>query len=183
LNDIEEDPFEQAISLLRTAQALHLQMESPITLPAEVLLDLMIDAALQLRQEFQEGLAYWQDRSNPTLEFCERPLKILTPPTLTFKGRWRNSGIWETLPDQLGNVAQKRTYKRREHTSNPKLVNFFTQLAELLVKMKHDHQLPKDLYSKEEQPRRHPTSKISPETFWYLKRRKDHPRSVNTRQQ
>lgn len=167
--DLDENRLKAWIEILQTALKMGYSSSS---LPADVLLDVMIDGCLQLRNQSQaEGL--WSSRSNATLEFLERPLKLKS-------GGF--SGVWSTIPDSLGNVGQKRRQPRPEKMTNPALPKFFDELAQLLVNVKRTHQVPQNLYSCVHEDRRHKPSKISPETFWYLKRRQGRLRENRQRQ-
>lgn len=165
---LNEKELDRTIDLLLTAKTIGFSISH---FPADVLLDVMIDAALQLSNELNKEGSLWKPRGNPSLQFLEKPLKFRL-----HEGGVRFSGVWTYTPDQLGNVAQKRTFPKSESAYSPPLSEFFRKFAASLVEMKRTHRLPKDLYSKGKKRSGNPTSKISPSTYWYLKRRKDHHR-------
>jgi len=122
------------------------------------------------RIKLEEGP--WTEISNPSLEFLEKPLKLRTG---------ARSGIWATNPDALGNVAQKQRNEAPDTMTDPSLPKFFDELARTLVEIKRLHHLPHHLYCEEGKARRaQPAKKITPETFWYLKRRKNRLKKHNT---
>lgn len=150
--------------LIETLQSALKTGYSLSSFPAQPLLELMIDASLQLGNLAEEG-GPWTEVSNPSLEFLEKPLRLRSG---------RLSGIRATIPDLLGNVAQKRRKPAVQMMTDPKLPKFFKELASTLVQIKQTRKLPTHLYCEEGERRRdQPVKKITPNAYWYLKRRKD----------
>jgi len=166
---LNEDRLKELIEILQQAIETGYSLSSPI--PADLLLEIMIDLCLKLRNQAREE-GPWREMTNPTLEFLEKPLKLHSG---------ARSGIWATTPDSLGNVAQKRRPERRETMTHPALSKFFEELAEMLIKLKRTHYPPRHLYCQEREERRtQPANKISHQTYWYWQRRKDHLKKHNT---
>lgn len=180
---LEETALDELIETLQVAKQIGFSLSH---FPAEVLLDVMIDCALQLKNQFREGAGFWKDRINPELQFLEKPIKLHKPERRTWlidASSGRREGYftsqlsdswWGMISDELGNPQQVRIHKTSEQTASPQISKFFKDLSQTLVKMKLTHKLPKDFASNGNEERQHPTSKISPETYWYLKRRKSH---------
>jgi len=166
---LSEERLKELIEILQQAHSVGFSLSS--SFPAEPLLELMIDSSLQLSNQAREE-GPWTEVQNPSLEFLEKPLKLRSG---------AKSGIWATERDELGNVAQKQRNQAPDTMTDPKLPDFFKKLATTLVEIKRLHHLPPHLYCEEGSKRRdQPAKKISPETFWYLKRRKNRLKKHNT---
>jgi len=97
---------------------------STLSSPVEPLLEVMVDLSLQLKNLLQEGTVTWETRSNKSLKFSEFEV------------------------DALSNPKVIRSEKQRNTAWDPSISFYFKELAETLIRLKTDHKLPKDLYSK-----------------------------------
>lgn len=158
----------------RIEDALLMGFDLSLSFPAEPLIEFMIDASLRLRKLLQEGGA-WAEVNNPELEFFDKPAK--------FRTSGLHSGCRVTKVDDLANVQNKQTGDGPPPMYDPILEVFFQNLANTLVQIKRTHNLPRHLYCQEGEQRRYdPATKITPETYRYLKRRKDRLKKHNTHQ-
>ncbi len=121
MDTLDENLLDQWIQILTEAKQVGFSSSSS---PVEPLLEVMIDLCLQLKQLLQEGSRTWEARSNKSLKFSTSQV------------------------DALSNPKVIRSEKQRHTAWDPSISLFFKELAESLVRLKSEHQLPKDLYSK-----------------------------------
>jgi len=121
MDTLDRDLLGQTILILEEART---QGFSSLSSPVEPLLEVMVDLCLQLKQLLQEGTITWERRSNKTLKFSNFQV------------------------DALSNPKVITSEKRRSIAWNPSISFFFEELAKTLIRLKREHQLPKDLYSK-----------------------------------
>lgn len=112
--------------------------------PVLPLLEVMIDLALKLKEQLQQGSTFWSERFNPGLKFLE------------------------THQDALGNPKSIKLEFRRFVACDPQLANYFSQLAQDLIQVKRLQRLPEHLYCTAKQEAA--PQKIKPSCYHFFRR-------------
>lgn len=140
---LDENQIDSWIQLLTEAKTIGFSFSSS---PVEPLLELMVDLAVKLKNEFLEDLGtFWDEETNPSLKFSKTQVDSLSNPKVIYI-RDRKQPAWD-----------------------PRLSSFFGELAANLIRIKRLRKLPTDLYSegKQQTPNR---SKIKRSTYFFRKR-------------
>lgn len=139
---LDENQLDLWIEILTEAKQVGYSLSSS---PAELLLELMVDCALKLRNQFQEGIGTWALRKNPELKFSQKEV------------------------DSLSNPKVLRIQTREPSTFNPQLSLFFEKIAQQMIQVKRLKDLPKDLYSSKGPQGGH--QKVDHSVYQYFRRR------------
>lgn len=143
MDTLNENQLDQWILILTEAKRVGYSLSSS---PAELLLELMVDCALKLANQFQQGLGSWNFRKNEVLKFSQ------------------------TKVDALNNPKVIRIREPETSTFNPLLSSFFKEMAQQLVQVKRLKDLPRDLYSEVGPKTGHQKIKTRAEVYHFFRR-------------